>query len=142
MLTDIGLPYENFRCHPKFCLDDDTIKTNRFVLSIDFSGGGSGDFTVINIFKVTPLPMEVMNRIDEFEDEADFFGLVQVGVFRDNEIKLEEFSKILQLMCTELFTVDRVKVALEMNFKGELLYDKLMQRDDLYWLNEGGPEAK
>ena len=131
-LHDSGISYENLLWHPKFDLEKCDLPGKKFVLSIDLSGGGSGDFTVINIFKVTPLPMEVMNRIEEFEDEADFFGLVQVGVFRDNEIKLEEFSKILQLMCTELFTVDRVKVALEMNFKGELLYDKLMQRDDFF----------
>jgi len=131
-LHDSGISYENLLWHPKFDLEKCDLPGKKFVLSIDLSGGGSGDFTVINIFKVTPLPMEVMDRIEEFEDEADFFGLVQVGVFRDNEIKLEEFSKILQLMCTELFTVDRVKVALEMNFKGELLYDKLMQRDDFF----------
>lgn len=131
-LHDSGINYENLIWHPKFDLEKCDLPGKKFVLSIDLSGGGSGDFTVINIFKVTPLPMEVMNRIEEFEDEADFFGLVQVGVFRDNEIKLEEFTKILQLMCTELFTVDRVKVALEMNFKGELLYDKLMQRDDFF----------
>jgi hypothetical protein len=131
-LHDSGISYENLIWHPKFDLEKCDLPGKKFVLSIDLSGGGSGDFTVINIFKVTPLPMEVMDRIEEFEDEADFFGLVQVGVFRDNEIKLEEFTKILQLMCTELFTVDRVKVALEMNFKGELLYDKLMQRDDFF----------
>jgi hypothetical protein len=131
-LHDSGISYENLLWHPKFDLEKCDLPGKKFVLSIDLSGGGSGDFTVINIFKVTPLPMEVMDRIEEFEDEADFFGLVQVGVFRDNEIKLEEFTKILQLMCTELFTVDRVKVALEMNFKGELLYDKLMQRDDFF----------
>jgi hypothetical protein len=131
-LHDSGISYENLLWHPKFDLEKCDLPGKKFVLSIDLSGGGSGDFTVINIFKVTPLPKEVMDRIEEFEDEADFFGLVQVGVFRDNEIKLEEFTKILQLMCTELFTVDRVKVALEMNFKGELLYDKLMQRDDFF----------
>jgi len=96
------------------------------------SAGGKGDFTVINIFKVTPLPKTVIDRIEEFEDEADFFGLVQVGVFRDNEIKLEEFTKLVQLLCSDLFTVDRVKIALEMNFKGEILYDKLTVRDDFY----------
>jgi hypothetical protein len=131
-LHDSGISYENLLWHPKFDLEKCDLPGKKFVLSIDLSGGGSGDFTVINIFKVTPLPMEVIDRIEEFEDEADFFGLVQVGIFRDNEIKLEEFTKILQLMCTELFTVDRVKVALEMNFKGELLYDKLMQRDDFF----------
>ena len=131
-LHDAELNYENLIWHPKFDLDKCDLPGKKFVLSIDLSGGGSGDFTVINIFKVTPLPRSVMDRVEEFEDEADFFGLVQVGVFRDNEIKLEEVTKMLQLMCTDLFTVDRVKIALEMNFKGELLYDKLMQRDEFF----------
>lgn len=124
--------YENLLWHPKFDLDKCDHPGKKFVISIDLSGGGSGDFTVINIFKVTPLPKFVIEKIDEFEDEADFFGLVQVGVFRDNEIKLEEVTKLLQLLCSDIFTVDRVKIALEMNYKGELLYDKLMAREDFF----------
>lgn len=131
-LHDNGVNYENLIWHPKFDLDKCDTQGKKFVLSIDLSAGGKGDFTVINIFKVTPLPRVVIERIDEFEDESDFFGLVQVGVFRDNEIKLEEFTKLVQLLCSDLFTVDRVKIALEMNFKGEILYDKLTARDDFY----------
>ena len=131
-LHDNSIKYENLIWHPKFDLDKCDSPGKKFVLSIDLSAGGKGDFTVINIFKVTPLPKTVIDRIEEFEDEADFFGLVQVGVFRDNEIKLEEFTKLVQLLCSDLFTVDRVKIALEMNFKGEILYDKLTVRDDFY----------
>jgi hypothetical protein len=124
--------YENLLWHPKFDIDKCDHPGKKFVISIDLSGGGSGDFTVINIFKVTPLPKFIIEKIDEFEDEADFFGLVQVGVFRDNEIKLEEVTKLLQILCSDIFTVDRVKIALEMNYKGELLYDKLMAREDFF----------
>jgi len=131
-LHDNNINYENLIWHPKFDLDKCDSPGKKFVLSIDLSAGGKGDFTVINIFKVTPLPRAVIERIDDYEDEADFFGLVQIGVFRDNEIKLEEFTKLVQLLCSDLFTVDRVKIALEMNFKGELLYDKLTSRDDFY----------
>lgn len=131
-LHDNNINYENLIWHPKFDLDKCDSPGKKFVLSIDLSAGGKGDFTVINIFKVTPLPKAVIERIDDYEDEADFFGLVQIGVFRDNEIKLEEFTKLVQLLCSDLFTVDRVKIALEMNFKGELLYDKLTSRDDFY----------
>lgn len=124
--------YENLLWHPKFDLDKCDQPGKKFVISIDLSGGGSGDFTVVNIFKVTPLPKFIIEKMEEFEDEADFFGLVQVGVFRDNEIKLEEVTKLLQILCSDVFTVDRVKIALEMNYKGELLYDKLMSRDDFF----------
>ena len=124
--------YENLLWHPKFDLDKCDQPGKKFVISIDLSGGGSGDFTVVNIFKVTPLPKFIIEKIEEFEDESDFFGLVQVGVFRDNEIKLEEVTKLLQILCSDVFTADRVKIALEMNYKGELLYDKLMVRDDFF----------
>jgi hypothetical protein len=131
-LHNHNISYENFRWHPKFDIDACDEMGKKFVLSIDLSGGGKGDFTVINIFKVTPLPKAVIEKIDEYEDEADFFGLIQVGVFRDNEIKLEDVVKMLQVLCENVFTVDRVKIALEMNFKGELLYDKLISRDEFF----------
>ena len=124
--------YENLLWHPKFDLDKANQPGKKFVLSVDLSSGAKGDFTVINIFKVTPLPKSVIEKMEEYEDESDFFGLVQVGVFRDNEIKLEDFTKLLQILCSEIFEVDRVKIALEMNYKGELVYDKLSQRDDFY----------
>ena len=124
--------YENLIWHPKFDIDKADHAGKKFVFSVDLSSGAKGDFTVINIFKVTPLPKSVIERMDEYEDESDFFGLVQVGIFRDNEIKLEDFTKLLQILCSEIFNVDRVKIALEMNYKGELVYDKLSQRDDFY----------
>lgn len=124
--------YENLIWHPKFDIDKADQAGKKFVFSVDLSSGAKGDFTVINIFKVTPLPKSVIERMDEYEDESDFFGLVQVGIFRDNEIKLEDFTKFLQILCSEIFNVDRVKIALEMNYKGELVYDKLSQRDDFY----------
>jgi hypothetical protein len=131
VLTDIGLSYENFRWHPKFCLDDNTIKTNRFVLSIDLAGGGKGDYTVLNIFKVVPLPRKVIEDLDDFQDESDFFGLLQVGVYRDNEIEVEDFKRILEALLVRFFYGDNVRVLLEINFKGELLIDKLSLNDNI-----------
>lgn len=131
-LHNADLNYENLIWHPKFNLDNTNSTGKRFVLSIDLSGGVKGDFTVINMFKVTPLPKNIINRITEFSDESDFFGLVQIGVFRDNEIKLEEMVKLVKLLIIDVFSIDRVKVAIEMNYKGELLYDKLISIDDFY----------
>jgi len=131
VLTDIGLSYENFRWHPKFSLDDNTIKTNRFVLSIDLAGGGKGDYTVLNIFKVVPLPRKVIEDLDDFQDESDFFGLLQVGVYRDNEIEVEDFKRILEALLVRFFYGDNVRVLLEINFKGELLIDKLSLNDNI-----------
>jgi hypothetical protein len=125
------LNYENLLWHPKFNLDTANSPGKKFVLSVDISAGVKGDFTVINIFKVTPLPKNKILSLTEFEDESDFFGMVQVGVYRDNEVKLEELVKILRGL-VQVLGIDRVKMAIEMNFKGELLYDKLMSDDDYY----------
>ena len=130
IMEDLGLPYDNFRWHPKFQLNDDTLQRNRFVLSVDLAGGGKGDFTVLNIFKVVPLPKKVIEVMDDFQDESDFFGLLQVGIYRDNEIEVEDFKKILESVVVKLFNPENVRVLLEINFKGELLIDKLTSNDE------------
>jgi hypothetical protein len=130
-LHDLGLPYENFRWHNKFSVDDSTIKSNRFVFSIDLAGGGKGDFTVLNIFKVVPLPKKVIEEMDDFQDESDFFGLLQVGVYRDNEIEVEDFKRILETLVTKVFVTENIRILLEINFKGELLIDKLSMNDNI-----------
>lgn len=130
VLEDIGLPYDNFRWHPKFQLNGDTLTRNRFVLSVDLAGGGKGDFTVMNVFKVVPLPKKVIESMDDFQDESDFFGLLQVGIYRDNEIEVEDFKKILESVVVKLLNPENVRVLLEINFKGELLIDKLTNNDE------------
>lgn len=131
-LHDSKTPYENLIWHPNFDLDNCNVFGKKYVLSVDLAAGGKGDHSVINIFKVVPLPKKKIEIMDEYEDEADFFGLLQVGVYRDNEAKLETIQKILEILIINVFGIDQVKIALEMNFKGELLVDKLMNNDDLY----------
>lgn len=130
-MDDLGLPYDKFRWHPKFSLDGDTLSRNRFVISIDLAGGGKGDYTVLNIFKVTPLPRKVIETLDDYQDESDFFGLLQVGVYRDNEIEVEDFKKILETLITKVFNPENIRVLLEINFKGELLVDKIFNNENI-----------
>jgi hypothetical protein len=131
-LHDTEINYENLIWHPKFNLEECDSPGKRYVFSIDLSEGNKGDYTVLNIFKVTPLPRTIIEKIDDYEDESDFFGLVQVGLFRDNSVNLEDFMKIVMTMCLKLFSPDRIKIALEMNYKGDIFYEKLISKDDFY----------
>jgi len=132
-LGDAGVKYENLRWHPKFSPDgrDLDLMSKSFVLSVDLAGGSKGDYTVLNIFKIIPLPRKIIEAMDDFSDEADFFGLLQVGIFRDNEIQIEDFKKFLEILVTKFFDKEKIKILLEVNFKGDLLLDKLTLNDNI-----------
>lgn len=130
-LHDLGISYENFKWHPKFHLDDDVLDRNKFIISIDLAGGSRGDFTVLNVFKVVPLPKKIIESIREFNDESDFFGLLQVGIYRDNEIQVEDFKRLLEALIVRVFNPENIKILMEVNFKGEFLLDKLLNNEDL-----------
>ena len=131
-LHDTDINYENLTWHPKFNIDDADEEGKRYVFSIDLSEGNKGDYTVLNIFKLTPLPKSIIEKVDDFEDESDFFGLVQIGLFRENNINLDDFTKIIINLIIKVFSVDRVKIALEMNYKGDMFYEKIISKDDFY----------
>lgn len=128
-LDDIGARYNNLKWHPRFDPNGMDLIGKKYVLSIDLAGGGGGDFTVLNIFKVVPLPKKVIEDMEDYEDESDFFGLLQVGVYRDNTVELDDFKKIVECIVTQVFSPERIKILLELNYKGELLMDKLLNNE-------------
>jgi hypothetical protein len=128
---DLGISYENFRWHPKFSLDNESFFGRSYVISVDLAGGTRGDFTVLNILRVVPLPRKVIETMDDFEDESDFFGLLQVGIFRDNEIQIEDVKKLLECLILNVFDKEKLSILLEMNFKGELILDKILTNEEV-----------
>jgi hypothetical protein len=127
------IDYSNLIWHPKF--DPTSVfekEGQKFYISIDTAGGGGGDYSVANIFKVTPMPSNVIKNKRFFEDESDFFCLLQVGIFRSNIIEIDEFKAFLEILILHILGVDNVRIVLELDHKGEMLMDKLLDIDDFF----------
>jgi hypothetical protein len=127
------IDYSNLLWHPKF--DPTSIfekDGQKFYISIDTASGGGGDYSVANIFKVAPMPSSVIKSKRFFEDESDFFCLLQVGIFRSNIIEIEEFKVFLEILILDILGVDNTRVVLELDHKGEMLMDKLLDSEDFF----------
>ena len=127
------IDYSSLIWHPKF--DPASIfekDGQRFYVSIDTASGGGGDYSVANIFKVAPMPSNVIKNKKFFEDESDFFCLLQVGIFRSNVIEIDEFKVLLEILIGGVLGVDNTRIVLELNYKGEILMDKLLDCEEFF----------
>jgi hypothetical protein len=127
------IDYSSLIWHPKF--DPTSIfekDGQRFYVSIDTASGGGGDYSVANIFKVAPMPSNVIKNKKFFEDESDFFCLLQVGIFRSNTIEIDEFKALLEILIGSILGVDNTRIVLELNYKGEILMDKLLDCEEFF----------
>jgi len=127
------IDYSNLLWHPKF--DPTSIfekDGQKFYVSIDTASGGGGDYSVANIFKVSPMPGSVIKNKRFFEDESDFFCLLQVGIFRSNIIEIDEFKAFLEILIVQILGTENSRIVLELNYKGEMLMDKLLDSEDFF----------
>lgn len=107
---------------PEFDVDNIKAEDNYFVFSVDIGAGEGGDESVINIFQVLPMEKKYYEKIPTPGSVHDFFMLKQVGIFRGNDIPIEDFSKILYVVGYEIFFSENVKIVLEWNaFGGEVI---------------------
>lgn len=131
---DTDLDYSNLLWHPKFSLYDIDKERDRFVFSIDIADGAGQDYSIINIFKVAPLSKAAIRKLrsDRIEDESSLFRLVQVGVYRCNKTGAEDLAKICEILTFEVLNPDIVRIALEVNFKGDVFIGKLSSNPEYY----------
>jgi hypothetical protein len=78
------------------------------------------------------MPSSVIRNKRFFEDESDFFCLLQVGIFRSNTIEIDEFKAFLEILIVEVMGVDNTRIVLELDHKGEMLMDKLLDSEDFF----------
>jgi len=89
------------------------------VMSIDISEGLGQDYSIINIFKISPKPKEVIEaQIKTITQMSDFFQLVQIGIFRSNVISVKQLADLFYVLGFEYFEPDNFKVVLEINTYG------------------------
>lgn len=128
-----NIDYHNLLWHPKFDPTSVLEKQNqRFFIAIDIAGGEGGDYSVINIFKVIPQPISIIKFKKFFDDEIDFFSLIQIGIFRSNTVSIEELKAIIEILTLNILGIDNTKIVIEINYKGELIIDKLLDSEDFY----------
>lgn len=127
---------EGFSVHPnfsKFTPADIKNDGNTYVFSIDTASGVGRDYSVINIFKFTALPLKMLDQVKDFiKNEGDFFGLVQVASFRSNKKDINEFSNVIEYLAYKVFNHEKVRLLIELDHKGDYVMDKIEQ-NELFW---------
>lgn len=106
---------------------------NNYVVSIDTSDGGGGDYAVLNIYKMVALPIkELLKKKEIVKNELDTISLVQVGYLRSNKIDINEFSHMCEHIIYNIFNPENVRIVLELNHKGDIVLNRLKENVN-YW---------
>lgn len=131
---DEEIEYQNLKWHPNFSLYDIDKINDRYIFSIDIADGAGKDYSIINIFKIVPMSKAAIRKLksDRAENEASFFRLLQVGLFRSNVAGADELAKVCSILLFKIFGADIVRIALEINFKGDYFVEKLSNNENFY----------
>jgi hypothetical protein len=109
-------------------VDDDNVfmpinrKKVKVIISVDISEGLGQDYSIINIFKISPKTKDLIETQKlSYKNMVDFFRLEQIGLFRNNYASVKQLAEILYMIVFEYFDYENVKVVLELNNYGNAL---------------------
>jgi hypothetical protein len=92
---------------------------------VDIAEGNGGDYSVINIFQVSPMAIKDFDKVISPGSMMDFFGLKQVGRFKSNQHPIEDFAKVLYILGFEVFYSENMKMLIEWNTFGSELMKRM-----------------
>jgi hypothetical protein len=125
--------------HPNYAkrsLDSFKVDPAYYVFSIDTADGVGGDFSVLNIYKLAAMPVkELLKKKEAVRNELDAVSLVQIGHLRSNELDINQFSAAVEFITYRIFNPENVRIVLEMNHKGELIYNRLVD-NPAFWTSQ------
>jgi hypothetical protein len=102
------------------------------IMSIDLGDGVGKDYSVINLFRLEPKSPAMIMKTRDWTDESAFFRIKQIGLFRSNVHSVEEVSKVIEILTFDLFDPEKIKIVLEINFKGYVVYEKLQKNREFF----------
>ena len=111
--------------HPDFDIEEASNEEKYYLFTVDIAEGNGGDYSVINMFEVEPLPDKDIENYINPGAMYDFFRINQVGIFRSNEHPIEDFAKILYILALDVFNAENVKLIIEYNTYGSILLQYL-----------------
>jgi len=89
------------------------------IISIDISEGLGQDYSVMNVFKISPKSIDTVEAFStDYKNLSDFFCLEQIGLFRSNVISVKQLAELFYILAFEFFDPDNFRVVLEINTYG------------------------
>lgn len=113
-------------------VEDDNIflpvkrKNYKIIISVDISEGLGQDYSVINIFRITPKSRELIDlQKPAYKSIVDFFRLEQIGLFRSNLVSVKQLAEFLYVLAFDYLNPENVKIVLELNNYGNTLLSEM-----------------
>lgn len=118
--------------HPAYDPNSPDAKREKIVFAVDLADGVGRDFTVINIFRLEPQSPSMVRKTRDWDDEASFFRLRQIGIFHSNVHSVEEVAKVLEILMFNVYNHENCKIVMEINFKGNVVKERLEKNPEFY----------